>query len=182
MIEGAKYFAVETTPSRFQGELELLALQRRSQRTRQNLPRTSRRTAARARAAPAPMSMTTKRGGGLWRAARHIQPRARVRVVGPSVLRGLARLRCDRHRQWGAARRPKDGRRAGDQSRVDPEDPSRQGNPRLLAGSRDGYHHPAHARLCALHHAAVLAHPDQLPARPRRRHLQPVHCALDPDA
>jgi phosphoribulokinase len=43
--------------------------------------------------------------------------------------------------------------------------------------------HPApHVRLRALHHAAVLAHPHQLPARAGGGHLQPLHRPRHPDA
>ena len=44
-------------------------------------------------------------------------------------------------------------------------------------------HHPApHAGLRELHHAAVLAHRHQLPARADGGHLQPLHRPRHPDA
>ena len=85
-------------------------------------------------------------------------------------------------RQHRALCRPQDRRGAGDQSRMDPEDPSRQDRPRLYPGS-GGRHHPApHAGLRELYLPAVHRDRHQFPARADGRHLQPVHRALDPDA
>src|SRR4051812_20482621 len=64
----------------------------------------------------------------------------------------------------GAARRPQDRGRAGHQPRMDPEDPPRQGGPRLLDRGRDGHDPAADARLHPLHLPAVLRDRHQLPA------------------
>ena len=66
--------------------------------------------------------------------------------------------------------------------RVDPEDQPRPGRARLLHRG-GGRHHPApHAGLRELHLPAVLADAPQLPARPHRRHLEPVRRARHPHA
>ena len=66
---------------------------------------------------------------------------------GPSLLRGPARRRCHRQGQCRAIRRSQDRRRAGHQSRVDPETASRPSFARLY--DRGGHRHdsPAHAGL-----------------------------------
>ncbi len=82
-----------------------------------------------------------------------------------------------------AVRRPADRRRAGRQPGVDPEAAPRPRCARLL--DRGGHrHHPAaHAGLRATTSCPQFgADARQLPARPGRRHLEPVHRAPHPGA
>ena len=69
----------------------------------------------------------------LRHAARHLHRLARVSAERPALLRGPAWLRGDRQGRPRQACRPEDRRRAGHQSRMDPEDPSR---PRRRAAIR----------------------------------------------
>ena len=86
-------------------------------------------------------------------------------------------------RSTSRARRPEDRRRAGDQPRMDPEDPPRPRVPRLFHRGRDRHDPAAHAGLRADYICPQFAeHRHQLPARADGRHLEPVHRALDPDA
>ena len=88
----------------------------------------------------------------------------------------------DRHGASGrrAPRRPARGRRPHREPGVDPEDPPRQGRARLLHRGGGGHDPAPHAGLRELHLPAVLAHAHQLPARPHRRHLEPLHRARHP--
>ena len=78
--------------------------------------------------------------------------------------------------------RSQDRRRAGHQSRMDPEAASRPGGARLLDRGGDRHDPAAHAGLHQLHLPAVQPDRHQLPARADGRHVEPVHRALDPDA
>ena len=71
---------------------------------------------------------------------------------------------CRRHRQGQPrqARRPEDRRRAGDQSRMDPEDPPRPRDARLFHRGGDGRDPAPHAGLRALHLPAVHARPTSI--------------------
>ena len=90
---------------------------------------------------------------------------------------------ADRHRgpQRREACRPEDRRRAGDQSGMDPEDPSRQGQPRLLDRGGDRHHPAPDAGLRALHLPAVHRNRRELPARADGGYVQSVHRPVDPD-
>lgn len=59
-------------------------------------------------------------------------------------------------------------------TRVDSETDPRHRRARPLSRSSDGFGGAFDGRLHQLHHAAVLAHPHQLPARADGGHLQPV--------
>ena len=93
-------------------------------------------------------------------------------------LHGAVVTRSTQHR---APCRPENRRRAGDQSRMDPENPPRPADARLFHRRGDGDDLAPHAGLCALHLPAIHRDRHQLPARPDGGYVQPIHRPLDSD-
>ena len=164
------------------GQSQLHPLQRRGQRARE--PRAGVRGLwpQGQRAGPAPTFTTRRRQSST---ARRPARSPDWRDFPPSDLlfyEGLHGCAVTDKVDLARHRRPEDRRRAGHQSRMDPEDPSRPRHARLFDRSGDRRDPAAHAGLRPLHRPAVRADQHQLPARADRRHVEPVHRALDPDA